>query len=67
MTSNDFLSRYQNPDGSSDSDEEVIHEPLWETLNLKFNHLDEYSLEDCDERARIERAREIAEGKDCNS
>ncbi|KAF6215395.1 hypothetical protein GE061_010147 [Apolygus lucorum] len=59
-----FERRPQAPDGSSDSEEEVIHEPLWETLNLKFNNLDEYSIDDCDERARIERAREIAEGVD---
>lgn len=46
---------------SSESDDE-LHQ-------CEINHLDklttdEYSLEDCDERARLERAREMAEGVD---
>lgn len=52
-------SRRQYSGMGSESDDD-----LHQIIGLdKFRH-DEYSLEDCDERARLERAREMAEGVD---
>uniref|UniRef100_A0A069DZ01 Putative suppressors of cytokine signaling-5 n=1 Tax=Panstrongylus megistus TaxID=65343 RepID=A0A069DZ01_9HEMI len=45
--------------GGSDSDDDSPHLMHFEPLRLRQ---DEYSLDDCDERARLERAREIEEG-----
>lgn len=52
-------SRRQYSGMSSESDDDVH-----QLIGLEKFKADEYSLEDCDERARLERAREMAEGVD---
>lgn len=49
------------PDGESAAADECRAEPV---IDLSKFNPEDYPIEDCDERARLERAREIAEGVD---